>query len=104
MKVLANLYDLNISSNDYIKLGNQLGSDVPFFINGGVKLIEGTGNIIKKIDAPALENKKILLVFPKFKISTKWAYSQIKKHLDTTNNKTKFSPLIENVNWGISTS
>ena len=60
LKVLANLYDLNISSNDYIKLANQLGSDVPFFINGGVKLIEGTGNIIKKIDVQALENKKIL--------------------------------------------
>ena len=101
LKVLANLYDLNISYDDYIKLANQLGSDIPFFFRGGVKLIEGTGNIIKKINAPALENKKILLVFPKFNISTKWAYSQIKKHLDTTNNKTKFSPLTENVNWGV---
>ena len=101
LKVLANLYDLNISYDEYIKLANKLGSDVPFFINGGVKLIEGTGVIIKTINTPALENKKILLVFPKFNISTKWAYSQIKKHLDTTNNKTKFSPLTENVNWGV---
>mgnify|MGYP001206109641 FL=1 len=32
LKVLANLYDLNISYNDYIKLANKLGSDVSFFI------------------------------------------------------------------------
>ena len=64
LKVLANLYDLNISYNDYIKLANKLGIDVSFFINGGVKLIEGTGNIIKKINAPALENKKNIISFP----------------------------------------
>ena len=96
---LANLYNLKISKQDFIIYTKNIGSDIPFFLEGGIKHITGKGEIINSINTAVFKNKKILLVFPKFNISTKWAYSQVKKHLDSINNQTKFSPLAEIVNW-----
>ncbi|MBI64684.1 MAG: 4-(cytidine 5'-diphospho)-2-C-methyl-D-erythritol kinase [Candidatus Marinimicrobia bacterium] len=96
---IAQLYKLNITNKDLFNLANEIGSDVPFFLYGGAKMVEGTGNIIRNINSSALINKKILLVFPKFNISTKWAYSQVKKHLHHNDNNNKFSPLTKNVKW-----
>ena len=101
LKTLNSIYDLNLNKKNLIEIANSIGSDVPFFIDGGTKYITGKGDIINKINYAALKNKKILLVFPNFNISTKWAYSQIKKHLDTTNKQTKFSPLTESVKWSL---
>ena len=101
LKTLNSIYDLNLNKKKLIEIANSIGSDVPFFIDGGTKYITGKGDIINKINYTALKNKKILLVFPNFNISTKWAYSQIKKHLDTTNKQTKFSPLTESVKWSL---
>ena len=99
LKTISKLYKLKLTDNMLMNLANQIGSDVPFFIHGGVKIIEGVGNIINNINSSGLTNKKILLVFPNFRISTQWAYSQVKKHLHCKNNHNKFSPLTENVNW-----
>ena len=43
----------------------------------------------------------ILLVCPKFSISTKWAYEnlKLKKALKSNNKEYKFSPLDDRVNW-----
>ena len=99
MKTLSDLYNLKISKQDFINYTKKIGSDIPFFIEGGVKNIMGKGDIINSINPKEFKNKKILLVFPEFHISTKWAYSQIKKHLDSNDNHAKFSPLADNVNW-----
>ena len=42
------LYDLNISYDDLINYAKKLGSDVPFFINGGTAYISGRGDIVRK--------------------------------------------------------
>ena len=99
LKTLSDLYNLELSMSDLINLAKIIGSDVPFFLQGGIKFIEGKGDVIKNINGTVLNNKKILLVFPKFSVSTPWAYSRVKKDLDTNNNRTKFPPLTENVNW-----
>ena len=96
---IAKLYKLNITNQDLFSLASEIGSDVPFFLTGGIKMIEGTGNIISNVNSSGLMNKKILLVFPEFNISTKWAYAQVKKHLHHNDNHNKFSPLTKNVKW-----
>ena len=98
LKVLANLYDLNISSNDYIKLANQLGSDVPFFINGGLQIAEGKGEQLSPASI-SLEDYTILLVCPDFSISTKWAYSFFKNNLPKSFNGNKFRTFQNNIDW-----
>ena len=34
-----------------LTLADQLGSDVPFFINGGTAYVSGKGNIVKKVSS-----------------------------------------------------
>ena len=41
----------------------------------------------------------MLLIIPKFKISTRWAFSKIKKTLHETLDSNKFPPLDSEVNW-----
>jgi len=49
LMALNDIYNLNLSNNNLEKLACKIGSDVPFFIKGGIKKISGTGNIIKNM-------------------------------------------------------
>ena len=62
------LYDLNISYDDLINYAKKLGSDVPFFINGGTAYISGRGDIVENIIS---DKKYYVLVFSDLSISTK---------------------------------
>lgn len=101
LKYLLEVNQIKLSNEKLVKLASQIGSDVPFFLNGGFQLIKGTGDYLQPIETTVFNNKKILLIHPKFHISTKWAYSEVKKHLLTSNNKPKFSALTEKVNWNL---
>ena len=79
LKAINKIYKLNKSDKELIKIGLQIGSDVPFFINGGIQHVTGRGEILKSIKFGQIKNKKILLVFPPFSISTKWAYNNLKQ-------------------------
>ena len=57
LKALNQLYDLNISNKELNVLSQKIGSDVPFFIDGGIKKVEGKGNIITSIDYTEIKNK-----------------------------------------------
>ena len=76
-----------------------VGSDVPFFIKGGAKLVEGRGEIINDYNSSILNDLYFLLVIPPFNISTKWAYQNIKKKLDVSFYSNKFPALDTNVDW-----
>jgi 4-diphosphocytidyl-2-C-methyl-D-erythritol kinase len=59
---------------DLLKLGAQVGSDVPFCLTGGTCLVKGRGEIVEKLD-PWIKNF-IILVTPDICVSTKWAYDE----------------------------
>ena len=101
LKSLNTLYKLNIPDKKLLTLSKEIGSDVPFFIGGGIKKIMGTGDIIENINYTALKNKYFLLVVPSFSISTSWAYKKIKKHLDVPKINPKFPALTGKVNWAL---
>lgn len=71
---LNKLWRLNLSKRDLIQIAQEIGSDVPFFLNGKIAIVEGKGEKIKKLNF----NKEILLILikPDIKISTSWAYNQ----------------------------
>ena len=74
------LYNLKLSNKKLELIGSQLGSDVPFFIEGGTQLGEGVGDRLIKIKKKI--TGKFLLVMPKLGISTVWAYKRAKIFLD----------------------
>jgi len=70
------LYDLSPPQREVHNLCAQLGSDVPFFING--KSAYATGRGEKLIPVSISTDYKILLLLPDIHISTEWAYKNLK--------------------------
>jgi len=73
---LNRLWSLNLGSADLMKIAAEIGSDVPFFIQGGCCLVSGRGEQVKKIKG---EKMDILLVNPGYEISTTKAYELLDK-------------------------
>ena len=69
------LFDLGLTQTDLMRLGLQLGADVPFCILGGAAFGRGIGEILTPL--PPLGETWILLANPGFEISTAWVYEQI---------------------------
>lgn len=71
---LNSLWNLNLSVHELMRLGERLGSDIPFFFQGPVAVVEGRG---EKVSPVALTEKyTLLLVKPQIEISTAWAYKE----------------------------
>ena len=69
---LARLWDLDVSRDELVELGKQLGADVPFFFIGGTARATGIGDRIEPLDdAP---EKFLLIIKPNANISTADAY------------------------------
>ncbi len=80
---LNKLWNLGLGSETLLDLAAQIGSDVPFFIRGGMALAQGRGEILTP--CAAILNFTFLIVFPGVAIETKWAYEQA--NLNLTMNK-----------------
>lgn len=72
---IKNLYDLRISHLELSALAAELGSDVPFFLNGGSAYVTGRGEILQSITMKG--DYFVLLAFPGQLISTAWAYKNL---------------------------
>lgn len=73
---LNKLWDLNLTEDDLMKIGKELGADVPFCIMGGTALAEGIGEKLTRLKS--FSNKHILLANPGIGISTVDAYGKLK--------------------------
>ena len=93
LKGLTQLYNLNISLNDLLKIGSLLGADVPFFIKGGCQIGSGIGDQLVKVDH-SIKNI-FLLVMPDIHIGTKTTFKKFKKILDCNKEKVNFANFIE---------
>jgi 4-diphosphocytidyl-2-C-methyl-D-erythritol kinase len=58
------------------RMGLEIGSDVPFFIEGGTSLVSGRGELVTPVKPEPFFS--YLIVYPHFSIDTKWAYGRIK--------------------------
>lgn len=72
---LDRLFDIGFSKSELADLGAPIGSDVPFFLFGGAALVSGRGDVVEPI-APRADFG-ILLLYPGFGVSTRWAYSRL---------------------------
>ncbi len=83
------LWELNVTKDELKNIGLSIGSDVPYFIDGGTAMIGGRGNIVRRL--PNLDIKWFLLVIPDFQISDKTAnaYRHIQNHHFTNGGLTR---------------
>ena len=72
---LNNLWDLKLDQETLCSLASTLGSDIPFFINGGIQLCFGRGEILEKLDSN-FEYGVILLKNPNVSVSTAETYKK----------------------------
>jgi 4-diphosphocytidyl-2-C-methyl-D-erythritol kinase len=72
---LARLWDADVPADELVSLGRRLGADVAFFFTGGAALGLGRGDELYPLaDLPRLG---VLLVIPRFDVSTADAYRWI---------------------------
>jgi 4-diphosphocytidyl-2-C-methyl-D-erythritol kinase len=74
LKGLNDLWSLGLKQKELMDIASEIGSDVPFFLNGPAAIVRGRGDIIEKIELK--DSRILLLVKPDIRISSKWAYSE----------------------------
>ena len=90
---LNKMWNLNLSLKELFGLGEKIGSDVPFFLQGGRCLARGRGEKLT-----VLSNKPffwVLLVCPDFAISTKEIYQKLNFRLTKKRNNNKISIILD---------
>jgi 4-diphosphocytidyl-2-C-methyl-D-erythritol kinase len=72
LKLLRAKYPKIISEAEITALAVKVGADVPFFLNPVPSLATGIGEKLKPLDVKC--EIPLVMVFPKFPVSAKWAY------------------------------
>ena len=73
------LWGLGFSAIDLRLMAAQLGSDMPFCLDGGTQLCFGRGEQLEPVDPPAAPALAVLLIkHPASHVSTPWAYGRCK--------------------------
>ena len=83
------IFNLNLSSSVLKKIAQKIGSDVPFFIDGGSSYVQGRGEIIQKIP---YKKKYFIIILSDLRISTKEIFEEYNP--DSFISKNSFSELI----------
>ncbi len=72
---LNDMYDLGLGPGQLMRLGKEIGADVPFCLMGGTALAEGIGERLTRLKAaPAC---RVLLVKPRRAVSTREIYERV---------------------------
>ncbi|MFC2118858.1 4-(cytidine 5'-diphospho)-2-C-methyl-D-erythritol kinase [Bacteroidota bacterium] len=77
LKVLNEMFFLDIQESKMIEFSSMLGSDCPFFVKNQASFVKGRGEIISNSDLK-LSGLFLTLVIPGIHIDTKFAYSIVK--------------------------
>ena len=73
---LAQMWKLRLDGRSLRALAGQLGSDVPFFLEGGAAVARGRGERVQSL--PPLPATWVVLARPRLPVLTEWAYRQIR--------------------------
>ena len=72
---LNHLFQTNLPPEELHRLGAQLGSDVPFFLDGPTVWACGRGDELHSL--PLFPVSWLLIAYPGFPVSTTWAYTNL---------------------------
>ncbi|MEE2876262.1 MAG: 4-(cytidine 5'-diphospho)-2-C-methyl-D-erythritol kinase [Candidatus Neomarinimicrobiota bacterium] len=98
LKGLNTLFDLKLSPDRMKAVAVSLGADVPFFLDGGCQYATGIGDQLVPVTLPPIG--VVLLVLPPERVSTKWAYGEVKNALSCGFSSGNFpAPLGSRISW-----
>lgn len=80
---LDRLFGLGLGPKKLLPAATRVGSDVPFFLHGGLALAEGRGEIIRSL--PLLPEFSVVLAFAPFGVPTAEAYRLFDEHPENRN-------------------
>jgi 4-diphosphocytidyl-2-C-methyl-D-erythritol kinase len=93
------IYSKPLSDSDLHTLAQELGADVPFFINCRPALVTGIGEILESV--PKWPDLWYIIITPPFRVSTAWVYENLKLEL-TTGEYDYIKSVLENDTYNIS--
>jgi len=76
---LNRLWGVGLSTAELVPLAAHLGSDVPYFLQGGTALLTGRGTEVMAL--PDLPGRPVLLVYPGSPLTSREVYSQVRAPL-----------------------
>lgn len=76
MMCVNELFNLNLELEELMILGNELGSDVPYCMFGGIALAEGTGNKLARLND--IKKTYVVIANPLIEVSTKEVFENFK--------------------------
>ncbi len=77
---LNSLWRLNFTQKQLMEMGAELGSDVPFCLEGGTKLCFGRGERLESVNISSTPPMAVILVKNSLEsVSTPWAYGRCKE-------------------------
>ena len=91
----AKLYGVRLAPADRRALATELGSDVPFAIEGGTALVTGRGERLRKLRLARPFHA--LVALPRWRVSTARAYAKVdqyKKHLTLWRSNLRFAQVL----------
>lgn len=88
---LNRLWNLNLNQQQMHEIAENMGSDVPFFLEGKPSIVSGRGENLSNISPIRLS---LVLVFPDFQMSTQTVFSKFNV-LEATN---RFNELLSAIN------
>lgn len=80
LKLMNDIFELNIDKEKMDQIAVKLGADVPFCLRKGTYLAEGIGEELTRL--PDMPHCYLAIINPNFGISTKWSYEQLDKMTD----------------------
>lgn len=78
LKMLNELFELQLPDNVLLEYAGQLGSDCPFFLKNTPVLVTGKGELLQEV-ALNLSGYYLMMVFPGETINTGWAFGEFDK-------------------------
>lgn len=78
LRGLNRFWDLNLSTEELHKLGAEIGSDVPYCLEGGTVYARGRGDELQFL--PSIPQCWVILVKPRVSISTPKIFKEIKNY------------------------
>ncbi len=92
VEALDKLWELGLTLEEKKELALRLGSDCPYFLEGGYAKVGGRGEKIERFDF--FPRFFAVLALPKVSVSTKWAYESLKIPPDFSGEPADFKKIL----------